>query len=94
MIGKSIFESFYQFHDVDRDGTKGMGIDIQRTIAALFVIKACPILWFMSRITSYNVCYTKLLRVKDPYCEIYFAKRDGVHLNIRGKDVYFRNNFV
>lgn len=27
--------------------------------------------------------------VKDPYCEIYFAKRDGVHVNIKGKDVYF-----
>ncbi len=27
--------------------------------------------------------------VKDPYCEIYFAKRDGVSLNIKGKDVYF-----
>ncbi|MBW2604850.1 MAG: hypothetical protein JRE28_11130 [Deltaproteobacteria bacterium] len=27
--------------------------------------------------------------VKDPYCEMYFAKRDGVHLNIEGRDVYF-----
>jgi YHS domain-containing protein len=27
--------------------------------------------------------------VKDPYCEIYFAKRDGVHLNIKGKDIFF-----
>ena len=27
--------------------------------------------------------------VKDPYCEIYFAKRDGVHVKIKGKDVYF-----
>jgi len=27
--------------------------------------------------------------VKDPYCEIYFAKKDGVPLNIKGKDVYF-----
>jgi YHS domain-containing protein len=27
--------------------------------------------------------------VKDPYCEIYFAKKDGVHLNINGKDIYF-----
>jgi uncharacterized protein len=27
--------------------------------------------------------------VKDPYCEIYFAKRDGVHLNDNGKDIYF-----
>jgi len=27
--------------------------------------------------------------VKDPYCEVYFAKRDGVHLNIKGRDEYF-----
>ena len=27
--------------------------------------------------------------VKDPYCEIYFTKRDGVHLRHRGEDLYF-----
>lgn len=27
--------------------------------------------------------------VKDPYCEVYFARRDGVHLTFKGKDVYF-----
>ncbi len=27
--------------------------------------------------------------VKDPYCGIYFAKRDGVGVNINGDDVYF-----
>ena len=27
--------------------------------------------------------------VKDPYCEIYFPKKDGVHLKIDGKDLYF-----
>ena len=27
--------------------------------------------------------------VKDPYCEVYFAKKDGVNLNVNGKDVYF-----
>ena len=30
--------------------------------------------------------------VKDPYCGIYFAKRDGVHLNIKERDVYFCSN--
>jgi len=48
MVGKGIFKRFYQFQDVDRDGTKGMGIDIQRTIAALVVIKASPVLWGMA----------------------------------------------
>ncbi len=27
--------------------------------------------------------------VKDPYCEVYFPKRNGVHLKINGKDLYF-----
>jgi uncharacterized protein len=37
--------------------------------------------------------------IKDPYCEIYFPKKDGVHLRINGKDLYFcseecRDKFV
>lgn len=27
--------------------------------------------------------------VKDPYCEIYFPKRDGIHLRHGGEDLYF-----
>jgi YHS domain-containing protein len=27
--------------------------------------------------------------VKDPFCQTYFAKRNGVHLNFEGKDLYF-----
>ena len=27
--------------------------------------------------------------IKDPYCEIYFPRKDGVHLRINGKDLYF-----
>jgi len=27
--------------------------------------------------------------VKDPFCEIYFSKRDGVHLKADGEDLYF-----
>ncbi|MDI6687759.1 MAG: hypothetical protein QME06_05990 [Desulfobacterales bacterium] len=29
------------------------------------------------------------IMVKDPYCEVYFPKRNGVHLNIKGNDLYF-----
>ena len=37
--------------------------------------------------------------VKDPYCGVYFAKRDGVLLRHQGKDIYFcseecRDNFL
>jgi YHS domain-containing protein len=27
--------------------------------------------------------------IKDPFCEAYFPKRNGVHLNFGGKDLYF-----
>ncbi len=27
--------------------------------------------------------------VIDPFCEVYFPKRDGIHLRANGKDLYF-----
>ena len=27
--------------------------------------------------------------IKDPFCEAYFPKRNAVHLNLNGKDLYF-----
>jgi YHS domain-containing protein len=30
--------------------------------------------------------------IKDPFCEAYFPKRSGVHLNFGGKDLYFCSN--
>jgi YHS domain-containing protein len=27
--------------------------------------------------------------IKDPFCETYFPKRDGVHLHFEGEDFYF-----
>ena len=27
--------------------------------------------------------------IKDPFCEAYFPKRNAVHLNVGGKDLYF-----
>ncbi|RLB59167.1 MAG: hypothetical protein DRG80_06550 [Deltaproteobacteria bacterium] len=27
--------------------------------------------------------------IKDPFCKIYFPKKDSVHLRIDGKDLYF-----
>ena len=27
--------------------------------------------------------------VKDPYCGVYFAKKDGVHLSVNGENFYF-----
>ncbi len=27
--------------------------------------------------------------VKDPFCEVYFPKREGFHLNHNGEDLYF-----
>jgi YHS domain-containing protein len=30
--------------------------------------------------------------VKDPYCEVYFPKRKGVHLSLKGEDLIFCSN--
>ena len=30
--------------------------------------------------------------IKDPFCEAYFPKRNGVHLKYGGKDLYFCSN--
>jgi uncharacterized protein len=27
--------------------------------------------------------------IKDPYCQAYFPRRNAVHLNFRGSDLYF-----
>ena len=27
--------------------------------------------------------------IKDPVCDVYFPKRDGLHLNVNGQDIYF-----
>jgi len=27
--------------------------------------------------------------IKDPFCEAYFPRRNAVHLNLNGKDLYF-----
>ena len=27
--------------------------------------------------------------VKDPYCKVYFPKRDGVYVRFKGQDLYF-----
>ena len=51
--------------------------------------------WVLKEKLSQNATFEKKtgeiddVMVKDPYCEMYFTKRDGVHLNIKGKDVYF-----
>jgi len=29
------------------------------------------------------------IMIKDPFCETYFPKRNGVHLLVDGKDLYF-----
>ncbi|MBW2591589.1 MAG: hypothetical protein JRE58_01050 [Deltaproteobacteria bacterium] len=39
------------------------------------------------------------IMVKDPYCQIYFPRRNGIHLHLNGEDLYFcspecRDNFI
>lgn len=51
--------------------------------------------WMLKEKTSQKSAFGKKageiddVMVKDPYCGIYFAKRDGVPLNFNGKDISF-----
>lgn len=51
--------------------------------------------WVLKETSSQKTAFGKKageiddVMVRDPYCNVYFSKRDGVHLNIQGKDVYF-----
>ena len=51
--------------------------------------------WMLKEKSSQKAAFEKKtgeidnVMVKDPYCNIYFARRDGVHLSFKGKDVYF-----
>jgi len=51
--------------------------------------------WVLKEKSSQKVVFGKKsgeiddVMVQDPLCGIYFAKRDGVSLNIGGKDLYF-----
>ena len=61
--------------------------------------------WMLKGKTSQKTVFGKTtaeiddIMVKDPFCEVYFPKRDGVHLKVDGKDLYFcstecRDNYV
>ena len=61
--------------------------------------------WMLQSKTSRKTVFGKTaaeiddIMVKDPFCEVYFPKRDGVHLKVDGKDLYFcstecRDNYV
>lgn len=51
--------------------------------------------WVLKEKSSQKVVFGKKsgeiddVMVQDPFCGIYFAKRDGVSLNIGGMDLYF-----
>lgn len=36
-----------------------------------------------------NISKIDDIMIKDPFCEAYFPKRNAVHLNIGGEDLYF-----
>lgn len=61
--------------------------------------------WLRHHISSHQTTYGSPageiddIMVKDPYCEVYFLKRNGVPLRFEGNDLYFcstecRDKFV
>ncbi|UCD89827.1 MAG: hypothetical protein JSW04_15805 [Desulfobacterales bacterium] len=54
---------------------------------------------YQKTVSSNDVKEIDDIMIKDPFCEIYFPKKDGVHLRSDGKDLYFcskacRDKFV
>ena len=50
-------------------------------------------------VTSRSAGQIDDIMVKDPYCEVYFPKREAIHLQVDGEDFYFcsqecRDNFL
>ncbi len=51
--------------------------------------------WMLQNTSSQDRVFGKTaaeiddVMIKDPFCEVYFPKRDAVHLNVDGKDLYF-----
>lgn len=43
-------------------------------------------------LSSTQVAEIDDVMVKDPVCEVFFPKRDGVHLRFEGEDLYFCSN--
>lgn len=45
-----------------------------------------------NKVFRHNVRNIDDVMVKDPYCGVYFPRRDGVPLKVDGKDLYFCSN--
>jgi uncharacterized protein len=50
--------------------------------------------WMRQNITTQNTVFDKVgdmdnVMIKDPFCDVYFPKREGVHLKLSGQDIYF-----
>jgi len=51
--------------------------------------------WMASQNTSKTATYRQAtpeiddVMVKDPFCEVYFPKRDGIRISHQGQDLYF-----
>lgn len=44
--------------------------------------------------TSFKTTTKKIddVMVQDPFCKVYFPKRDGIHIKIKSEDLYFCSN--
>ena len=74
-------------------------------IAVLYLIWRSLKTWMARNMKSVNTDFRGPEReiddvmVQDPYCHVYFPKRNGFHVNADGEDLYFcssqcRDNFI
>ena len=61
-------------------------------LAILYIIYRYLKSWMASRVQTpigKDVQSVDDVMVKDPFCGVYFPKREGVHLKLNGEEIYF-----
>ena len=62
-----------------------LGYLIYKLVKAVVFPKASP----ARKVRHQSASQIDDIMVKDPFCETYFPKRDGIHLKFEDKDLYF-----
>lgn len=52
-------------------------------------LKSWAVRYISNTLQGYGRAEIDDIMIQDPFCEVYFPKREGVHLNAEGSDLYF-----
>jgi hypothetical protein len=62
-----------------------LGYLIYKFVRSMVFPKASPV----RKVRQRSIGQIDDIMIKDPFCETYFPKRDGIHLKFEDKDLYF-----